>query len=51
MLKEFCYQKVMCPIADALLTGERTRDVVHGLYRRIHPRRDGGCGDGDAPSA
>ena len=57
MLKEFCYQKLLSPLADTVLTGERARGVAHDLYRRVHPRRDdaggagaGSPGDGDSPA-
>lgn len=39
MLKEFCYQKVLMPVANALFKSDASHDKAEHLYRKIHPKK------------
>jgi lipopolysaccharide biosynthesis glycosyltransferase len=40
MLKEFCYQKVLMPVANALFKSDASHDKAEHLYRKIHPKKN-----------
>ena len=40
MLKEFCYQKLLVPVANALFKSDASHDKAERLYRKIHPKKN-----------
>ena len=40
MLKEFCYQKLLMPVANALFKSDASHDKAERLYRKIHPKKN-----------
>lgn len=40
MAKEFAYQKVLSPLARAMLRSDAARERLHGVYRKVHPEKD-----------